>query len=209
MKKNKTIAYALAATLLVGGTFAGTKALFSDEAKVTGELSISTGDVDITTTGVENDWKIVRNGDENNGPSKEVTFDNLKVGDEITKQITVKNSGTLKAIVDLEANSQAFKKLNLPKGIEYSATFAGEKITDEGYSKKIMQPGETQTIELKLNVNGVDNDKHNAKGALNSDKNETRVFDLKDTYSLKAIQTQQVDENTQGNNVKKIVAPTK
>ena len=30
MKKNKTIAYMLAATLLVGGTFLGTKALFTD-----------------------------------------------------------------------------------------------------------------------------------------------------------------------------------
>ena len=185
MKKNKTIAYALAATLLVGGTFAGTKALFSDEAKVTGELSISTGDVDITTTGVEKDWKIVRNGDENNGPSKEVTFDNLKVGDEITKQITVKNSGTLKAIVDLEANSQAFKKLNLPKGIEYTATFR-DKEGNELKEGAVMDSGSSAIVDFKIEVTG--GGKHNDKESLNSETQEETIINLNDSYTLDAVQ---------------------
>ncbi len=41
MKKNKTIAYMMAAMLLVGGTFVGTKALFTDQVDATGEISIS------------------------------------------------------------------------------------------------------------------------------------------------------------------------
>ena len=43
MKKNKTIAYMLAATLLVGGTFAGTKALFESKVTAQTDLVITTG----------------------------------------------------------------------------------------------------------------------------------------------------------------------
>ena len=47
MKKKKVAALALAASLLVGGTFIGTKALFTDSIENVGEISISTGDLDI------------------------------------------------------------------------------------------------------------------------------------------------------------------
>ena len=81
MKKNKTVAYALAATLLVGGTFLGTKALFTDKVDTVGELSISTGDVDIVAE-VTQDWTLDRNGYEPNTGTSDggrlAQFDNLK-----------------------------------------------------------------------------------------------------------------------------------
>ena len=113
----------LAATLLVGGTFLGTKALFTDKVDVASELAISTGDVDIEVVGT-NDWVLDRNGKEFSGDRTtgitdeereyntgvtiehgggsntqetggDVFANNLKCGDRLYKEIIIQNQGTL------------------------------------------------------------------------------------------------------------------
>lgn len=209
MKKNKTVAYMLAATLLVGGTFVGTKALFEDKVDVAGELSISTGDVDIEVVG-ENKWKLNRNGaeysegtnidsDENDidgvAPTedlKEVASanfaNNLKPGDKITKDITVKNKGTLVAEVTLGNHfGEDQSKLGVLNGlIKPSQTVEG-KTPQNG--KYILQPGEEIKINLSLDVDGGGQHENIATGVnYNADNIENAVVDLNDAWTLNAVQ---------------------
>ena len=208
MKKNKTIAYMLAATLLVGGTFLGTKALFYDQIESVGELKISTGDVDINVSSEE--WDIVGTRNETNHGTTEgnpntlqenlATFDNLKYGDIITKTITVTNEGTLNA--DLKLIEDTTKTELLPKGIDFTTSFSTEQ--NDGYlgdeNGGVLKPGESVDLTLKLEVTGggihvpdndstIENDQNDAN-KLNSDAQERIIIDLQNAYTLKATQTQ-------------------
>lgn len=112
MKKNKTIAYALAATLLVGGTFVGTKALFTDKADATTDLVLTTGKVDVEV----NEGKWSRNGVESDNGE----FGLVIPGDIFTKKITISNKSTVDAklttdmefIKDTDAGSKLKKALD-------------------------------------------------------------------------------------------------
>ena len=185
MKKNKTIAYLMAATLLVGGTFLGTKALFTDKVDMAGEISISTGDVDLQMKTLR-DWTLQRNGDEDlTGTNGKTTFDNLKTGDVLMKTVKITNAGTLKSIVDLEKEIRAFE---LPEGIEYTATVQmGDKLFNDGEAKGIvMNPNDTMRVNLQIKVTG--GGQHNIDGSLNNDVQEKVIVDLKDSYTVKAKQ---------------------
>ena len=180
MKKNKTVAYMLAATLLVGGTFLGTKALFTDEVTAAGEISISTGDVDLEVT-KDTGWTLTRNGEEDNIGGAE--FDNLKTGDVLKKQITVKNNGTLTALVNLVENKDVTGQL--PEGIDYSTFITTRDVIDElEDGTMIMNSGTSIMVELTLEVTG--GGKHNE--SLNSDTQESTTINLNDSYTLKATQ---------------------
>lgn len=88
MKKNKTIAYALAATLLVGGTFAGTKALFTDSDVIQNDnLTVTTGVVDVD---IEEDvWY------KNDIPQKQAKFDGVVPGDEFKNTAKIMNNSNI------------------------------------------------------------------------------------------------------------------
>ena len=62
MKKNKTIVYMLAAALLVGGTFVGTKAYFTDSAEAKTNLILSMGDVDVSAEDTEWNYETTVHG---------------------------------------------------------------------------------------------------------------------------------------------------
>ena len=191
MKKNKTVAYMLAATLLVGGTFLGTKALFTDKVDTVGELSISTGDVDIDAD-VTQDWHLERNGEElNTGTSNDgrlAQFENLKYGDVLTKEVKITNKGTLKALVNFEENKEITSKL--PDGIAYTARIVDGKQLEKD---TLVAPGESSTIEFKLEV--VKGGQHNENGSFNSDNQEETIIDLNDSYTLTAQQQNPKDKN--------------
>ena len=185
MKKNKTIAYMLAATLLVGGTFVGTKALFTDEIDAVGELSISTGDVDIDSQVIQ-DWTLERNGYElDTGTSDEgrlAQFENLKTGDKLTKKVEIINKGTLKAVVNLKEDESITRKL--PDGIEYKATLTNN--ANEDINGSVIAPGYNAIIDFTIEVVG--DGKHNSENSLNSDEQEKTIIDLNDSYVLEAQQ---------------------
>ena len=92
MKKNKTVAYMLAATLLVGGTFAGTKALFEDTERAESKLILNTGKVDISVDDTQ-DWTR-RDIDGIEKGTSPVSFDNVVPGETYVKYITIKNNST-------------------------------------------------------------------------------------------------------------------
>ena len=186
MKKNKTVAYMLAATLLVGGTFLGTKALFTDQVDTAGEISISTGDVDLEVETTQ-DWTLSRNGEEENkGTGEKVDFDNLKFGDVLTKKVTVTNAGTLKAIVDLVQKTH--EQLDLPDGITYTVTVKKGDKTIDNLNDMLMIPGDQITVDLELKVAEGGEHSKTAK-TINSDAQEAAVIDLQDSVVIKAKQT--------------------
>lgn len=224
MKKNKTIAYMLAATLLVGGTFVGTKALFTDVEQVAGELSISTGDVNIfADTDVK--WKLDRNGNEHADGSKGIegevgtnegilgdggdSFEtenplanNLKPGDILTKEITVKNNGTLKAKISVTESEDLKEELKGLQGLIIAESSIIYTDNDE-----ILLPGETAKLKLTLTVGGVQEDhKHSPSkttdtvdGSYNTDGIEDYKVDLNGAWVLSATQTTSADDNTSDN----------
>lgn len=104
MKKKKTAAYALAALLLVGGTFTGTKAWFTHNATHSADLVITTGNVDVTvdSTGwfmVDSEGKPVEgSGNENGGYN---AFENIKPGDRFMKRVVIRNTGSLDQVLSI------------------------------------------------------------------------------------------------------------
>ena len=178
MKRKKIVTLALAAALLMGGTFVGTKALFKDTVKNAGQIILRTGDLDIEITG-QGEWELKRNGEEANQNSvsdtklTETKFDNLKCGDTITKTITVTNKGTLNAKVSLEDNHRA----NLPKGMTYTASFGEEGNTT-------LAPKGTAKVTLTI---AIDNEtyQHIKEGNdLNSDNLETQLINVDEAFTL-------------------------
>lgn len=211
MKKNKTIAYMLAAALLVGGTFVGTKAMFKDTVKVAGELSISTGDVDLEVVESETKWKLDRNGSElaegtkgieDNGgkegyagidnPSAEIDNEttensnfanNLKYGDVLTKTVIVQNVGTLNA-TNLEIVRN--KESNMPSWISVETGNITDLEGNKIETTSVIEPKDKVKVELKLTVNA--EGQHNKTGQ-NSDNQENQIIDLIDAWTLTAQQT--------------------
>ena len=128
MLKNKTIAYTLATSLLLGGTFLGTKATLIDEKTSNNSLNLTTGKLQIEL--ISGIW--VRNAvDKNNdghittidlpeqqeGLEKNKTgnFSNVQPGDTFTRYINVLNGTndydiTLQVKKELTGNNEELMK---------------------------------------------------------------------------------------------------
>lgn len=217
MRKNKTVAYMLAATLLVGGTFIGTKALFTDKEDIVGELAISTGDVDIEVID-DSKWQLDRNGSEysedTNVQTKEADItgvapgddlkeiatkdfaNNLKPGDALTRTVIVQNKGTLIAEVTLGNNFNVndTEKLGALAGLitPSQTVTVKEKGTDvvKENGKCELKPGETVEITLALNVEnkGGQHQKTATGENYNADNIENTVINLTNAWTLDAVQ---------------------
>lgn len=197
MKKNKTIAYMMAATLLVGGTFLGTKALFTDSIENVGEISISTGDLDIQAE--DTNWVLNRNGsehkdgtmnvddlegnDEGELLSNDITrtksfANNLKPGDKLTKTVKVTNKGTL--VVGNLSVTKNEDNINL-------GHLEGLITVSEGeLGKTSLKPGESTDLTLEIVVENKGG-QHNKEG-YNTDDIEDATITLKDAWTLNATQ---------------------
>lgn len=112
MKKNKTVAFMLAATLLVGGTFMGTKAWFTDTKEVDNTLTVTMGafDLELTengaTDGSKAGWTLVREGEvESTNPDANGIISQyhtaIRPGDKFTRTYTIINKGDLDQILSI------------------------------------------------------------------------------------------------------------
>ena len=151
MKKNKTIAYMLAAALLVGGTFVGTKALFIDVENTIGELAISTGDVDIKVETIQ-EWKLDRNGFELADGTT------VKSDDHIEYTEIVDENGRIKTPNNDDTNEAPEKENtpfanNLKPGDEIVKTLS---VTNVGTLIANIELTEAETIEAELKEQGLD-----------------------------------------------------
>ena len=159
MKKNKTIAYLMAATLLVGGAFVGTKAWFSDQVTTDNGITITMGtlDLELKENGAEEEgqnqgWKLVRDGKEEsnvegskNGNISKV-HTNIRPGDVFERTITVTNVGSLDQTVKVE---------HVGKGYDegfFALTTKGPDLTLIKNGEFTLNKGESKEITLRLST---------------------------------------------------------
>ena len=90
MLKNKTIAYTLATSLLLGGTFLGTKATLIDEKTADNNLNLTTGKLQIRL--IPGTW--VRNAKDKNNDGHITTIDSPEYQQSVEKNDT----GTFKNV---------------------------------------------------------------------------------------------------------------
>ncbi|MBO3444221.1 SipW-dependent-type signal peptide-containing protein [Clostridium sp. CCUG 7971] len=181
MKKNKTIAYMLAATLLVGGTFMGTKAFFTDSATASNDLVITMGNVDLLVE--EGPWKNENEGTEasQSKNSEGNIFKNVKPNDRFIKEMTIKNNGSLKQVIKLNRGEVSEKYPNILK--------VGETITSEIGADKTLNPGEEIKAYINVQVMSDVDHKFNEDGSINNENKPSFDFNkLVPTFEINAEQ---------------------
>lgn len=190
MKKNKTIAYALAATLLVGGTFAGTKAWFTASGEVDSGLVVTTGSMGLEVNSEKN-WTVI----EEDGYQTEITnktngndFKNAKPGDTFEKIVTIKNTGSLNQVLEVSGGS-----IDNKKNENFTVTLEGlDKI------QGVLNAGSNNTKQFKIKVaTNVDNMKSNDSDISNDGENgvddEAREFKLLESMEKITINARQTN----------------
>lgn len=186
MKKNKTVAYMLATTLLLGGAFVGSKALFTDKATSENKLILTTGKVDIEVK--EGAW--MRNVQDKNNDgiidarddadsqkcekSADGVFANVQPGDTFTRYISVLNGKstydvTMEIKKELTGNNEKLMKYI---EIEDASLVDGVKEIGSGYNT-----GGYITVKIS-------DKKEGAWDAFNG----AGQFDLNATYTINATQ---------------------
>ena len=202
MKKNKTIAYMLAATLLVGGTFVGTKAWFSDKVSTDNGIKITMGTLDLelveTQTGegenIVKGWQLVRgpqdtDNESTTGPggrNGEIAneFKEIRPGDYFKRTITLKNTGSLDQLVSVAKSTQG------TLGNLFTLELSGNENLNKNNEFR-MNAGTETTLTLTLTPDkvAIDN-QYNAKSAKYAGSN---VFDLNDALGKLEITGRQIN----------------
>ena len=139
MNKNKIMSLLLAGALLVGGTFAGTMALFSDTATVSNPISITGGKVDIDAYG--DDWNHYRNNDFNTSLGYGAEFSDVRPGDKFVKNIHVTNKSDYEVSLDIQKALQ-----NVPEGF-------GNIVTLSHNNNTYLGKGATKAIRIEIAIN--------------------------------------------------------
>ena len=160
MKKNKTIAYMLAATLLVGGTFVGTKAWFTDKVDAKNDLVITTGTLDVEFKGDWcEEWGVISTNEEAEKVGDNV-YKNVKPGDGFTKGVAITNKGNLSTKLSVEGGQVKEGKEDMPFTIEYQGL--------NDLNGKILKPNETVYFQINGTFNkDLDNTYQNKEISLN------------------------------------------
>ena len=126
MKKNKTVAYLLAASLLVGGTFVGTKALLTHTDKVESKIQMQfeTDKKLNIFTEIVDQWKLWKEGGSNyiedatwnpnnNDYGENYVFKKAKAGTEFRKSLKIANNSDVDVDLDVKIDLD-----NIPEGLE-------------------------------------------------------------------------------------------
>ncbi|RDY22508.1 hypothetical protein CHF27_013030 [Romboutsia maritimum] len=182
MKKNKTVAYMMAAALLIGGAGLGTKALFSDSAKADGnDLVITMGNLNVDTE--ESKWTVTSaDGTEIKDKNLENNFENVKPGDTFEKTVTIKNEGSLRQ--DLKVTGGGI--------VAESNVIPGVEATSELYDNQefSLAPGTSQDFKIKVKVSENMGGDYQTEGSFNKENKQTFNLDsMFNAYEIQANQT--------------------
>ena len=203
MKKNKTIAYMLAATLLVGGTFVGTKAWFTASGTVDSGLVVTTGSMGLSVT-EEDNWTIVTpDGDrtEITNQGAKNNFKNVKPGDDFEKQVTITNTGSLNQVLtvtggninnNLNENFTVSFKTQNNEEIENITEFIGTNLAPRASKTfKIV----VETVENEMSSNDADTEANSSPIDGDKHDDEATTFDLKGVMGQITISAKQTNAN--------------
>lgn len=185
MKKNKIVAFAIAGALLVGGTFAGTKAWFTDSATEKSDLVITTGNIDVETI-VRDEWTsgyleekegagIVATKDDTTEakPDGKGGFTNVRPGDKFFKTIAVKNNGSLAQKLNVSGGDDKYENDS------FAITSTAKSFVGTG---RVLQPGEAVHFFIEVEV---------LEQTGNSEQNTG--FNLEDTMNPIVITADQIN----------------
>lgn len=180
MKINKTISYALATSLLLGGTFLGTKATLIDEKTADNKLNLTTGNLQIRL--IPGTW--IRNAEDKNGDkhittiddpedqncetSKTGSFKNVQAGDTFTRYISILNGAnnsdiTLKVKQELAGDNKELMQfitvdtyqLEGLKSMNKNTNAGGYitvKISDSEEAKKALNGSKTFNLNSAITI---------------------------------------------------------
>lgn len=187
MKKNKTIVYMMAATLLIGGAGLGTKALFSDQAEAKGnDLKITMGNLHVKS--YESDWKVtsgkgteVKQGDAKN------KFKDVKPGDSFEKKVTIKNEGSLDQMISISGGAAK-------DGVSISSDVIIKNDLDNA-KDFLLKPGEGKDFSIKVKIDEDVFGEYGKEGSWNLESLCAADYsNMLDGYSINATQVK-VGEN--------------
>ena len=174
----KITALLLAAALTTGVGAYGTYAYFSDEAKVSENVNITMGKLDIeadwsglwnvTSVGSEAEKKIGSGTTIPGGPkSNDLDYQFVKPGDYFTRKVTIKNIGNLNADAYVEMNNPYSDIFDL-EIVPVDTNKVGNIIDQNGVkkfdignmngAKRWFECGDSATVEVKLTVKHLNND---------------------------------------------------
>ncbi len=194
MKKNKTIAYMLAATLLVGGTFVGTKAWFTASGTVDSGLVVTTGTMGLSVT-EDNNWKVVTPGGITEITNQDAgnNFENVKPGDIFEKTVTITNTGSLNQILTVSKADPTKTDDNFTVTVEGLDELNGKTLEAKNGEATFKIKVETNTTNMhsndadtEANSSPIDGDKHD---------DEATTFDLKGVMGQITISAKQTNAN--------------
>ncbi|MGL6106247.1 hypothetical protein [Romboutsia sp.] len=176
MRKNKTIAFTLAAMISVGAGALGTKGLFTDKETETNKFTITIGDLDVKSE-VTKEWYVKSAGDKNieGQPISEVN-NKLQPGDVLAKDIKISNIGSLNQEIIITAGNRT----SVDGFIVDDTDFRNIKRISAGNN-------EIATITLTLDSTMVD-DKYNMKG-----EQANHTIDLDNIVGTYTIDAKQAD----------------
>ena len=184
MNKNKVVGLALASALLVGGTFAGTKAWFTDVVETDTNLEISTGDLDIKQEEYQG-WKLHTYRGEFNIKGNDEKLKSIQPGDRLTKIITIKNVGEIDAKINLSKIEGAITG-SAAKAFSYSAEIM------DGEDDNIYQPNLALNVKLTVTMNSAPGQHNvNVSPNYNTDTIANSKLNIGSLYKVEARQAEE------------------
>lgn len=197
--RRKKLPLLLGALLIISVAAYGTRAYFSDSSTVQGDIQLSLGNVDITTSDTEWAYNSIASTNTGNQVIKEdnanlgknnlvsnisdkgaISYTNVRPGDSFTKTYTLKNTGSLDAIVNIKSNLDNNSYSGGPFSIKVNDLKNTYKL-NQGTSKDF-------TVTITVDPDLVTN-KFN-KGNFSFDtNNKTTVSYLEQAFTIDAVQT--------------------
>lgn len=156
---NKRImALILGAALTTGMGGYGTYAYFTDHQEVKDNVEIVFGKLDVEADWNKDgiyEWASISDVSESKIGEKDIT--NVKPGDKFTREIKVKNTGTLKGDLEINLNESFHEAFDVKMKV-YGDTATSSKYYNK-YREKAVEPGEERVLAIEITAKpGIGND---------------------------------------------------
>ncbi|MBT2731133.1 M73 family metallopeptidase [Carnobacterium sp. ISL-102] len=193
--RRKKLPLLLGALLIISVAAYGTRAYFSDSATVQGDIQLSLGNVDITTSNDANweytpiegmDTRAEDNLDLDSSTSDTTgqKYTNVRPGDSFTRSYTITNIGSLESKVNLSTTKYDLSVLENDSVDDGAFTVSIENLENEFIldAKDGEDSSKTFKVTIKVDLDAKDSISYN-------NANKETVNYLEQAISVKAVQT--------------------
>lgn len=184
---NRRYTMLLLALLFIGTATYGTYAYFTDSTSVNGNIQLKTGTVSLGQENGDNtEWKYSGVNELISQKTSALAFTNVQPGDEFTKTVTVKYTGSLNALVTTTIQKD-YQALASAAGIELD-------IKVEGKESGEIAPNDTFTVTLtaKLPLEGEEKYSDIQSNRNNGKEGSRKEFNLSDFTDAVTISVKQL-----------------